>query len=251
MHHWATAIKLFQFDLQHVLAERYRAPDGLSRRLAQPEDVTDDDLRVDDDDFDDWVDRMYGRSMYLFNPVPEQDRLLALLPSVLDQSRGREAFSEADWDWLLRLTQYYWQSPDGRLWHKSPDFDHRLVIGEGADRYKLLKLAHDDSGHHSFWATYAVLSQRFYWPGLQSDILWYVKTCHDCQACSFDHVVAARCSLSSFVEAKMLRKAEMVETVGEFLYQMVVTRWGALREIVTDNGTPWITGLFRPVFILE
>jgi hypothetical protein len=40
----------------------------------------------------------------------------------------------------------------------------------------------------------------------------------------------------------MLTK-ETGRTLGKFIFEEILCRWGALEEIVTDNGTPYVTAL--------
>ena len=109
---------------------------------------------------------------------------------------------------------------------------------------------------------------------MDRQIKWYIQTCHACQVRSFRkyhippviaepaplfrkayvdtmlmpkaggyrYIVQARCSLTSWPEWKALR-AETGKTIGEFLYQEVLCRWGGLAEIVTDNGGPFVSAL--------
>lgn len=62
---WIVSILLFQFELVHVPGKTH-GPDGLSRRQPQPGDTPEVD---DQDEFDDWVDNMYGFT-HTINPVP-------------------------------------------------------------------------------------------------------------------------------------------------------------------------------------
>jgi hypothetical protein len=109
---------------------------------------------------------------------------------------------------------------------------------------------------------------------LEKDVAWYIKTCHQCQTRStekvvipptvsipaplfrkaftdtmhmpashgFSYIVQARCSLSNWPEFRMLRK-ETGRTLGAFLFEEILCRWGGIEEIVTDNGTPFIAAL--------
>ena len=54
--------------------------------------------------------------------------------------------------------------------------------------------------------------------------------------------VHGRCSLSSYPEGRRLRK-ENGAALGKFLYEEVLCRWGAVSEIVTDNGAPFVAAL--------
>jgi hypothetical protein len=58
----------------------------------------------------------------------------------------------------------------------------------------------------------------------------------------FSYVVQARCSLSAWPEWRMLRK-ENGWTLGAFLFEEVLCRWGGVEEIVSDNGTPFVAAL--------
>ncbi|KAI0357930.1 hypothetical protein OH77DRAFT_1380730, partial [Trametes cingulata] len=60
---WIMSILTFHFELVHVPGERH-GPDGLSRRPPQPGDSP-----PEEDDFDDWVDRLHG-FMHQLNPAP-------------------------------------------------------------------------------------------------------------------------------------------------------------------------------------
>ncbi|KAJ3978266.1 hypothetical protein F5890DRAFT_1381397, partial [Lentinula detonsa] len=44
-----------------------------------------------------------------------------------------------------------------------------------------MQAAHDGLGHRGVYATNALLAERFWWPDLERDVNWYVKTCNLCQ----------------------------------------------------------------------
>ena len=105
-------------------------------------------------------------------------------------------------------------------------------------------------------------------------IKWFIKTCHACQIRSFKkyhippiiaepaplfrkaymdtmmmpkaggyrYIVQARCSLTSWPEWRALR-TETGKTIGDFIFQELLCRWGGLAEIVTDNGGPFVSAL--------
>lgn len=110
---------------------------------------------------------------------------------------------------------------------------------------------------------------------MDKDIGWYVNTCHSCQlrqktllkvppvatltpsifqkihtdvmimgTPSNNHkfVVAARDSLSRYLEARPLR-ADNGETLGRFLLEDIICRWGCPKWIVTDNAPQFIAAL--------
>src|SRR5271156_3803248 len=55
-----------------------------------------------------------------------------------------------------------------------------MVIPPGR-RLFLMHTAHNDVGHHGFFATNALLAQRYWWPHMADDITWFIRTCHICQ----------------------------------------------------------------------
>jgi hypothetical protein len=58
----------------------------------------------------------------------------------------------------------------------------------------------------------------------------------------YRYIVQARCSLSSYPEHRKLRK-ENGSTIGTFIFEDILCCWGALEEIVTDNGPAFIEAL--------
>jgi hypothetical protein len=70
----------------------------------------------------------------------------------------------------------------------------------------------------------------------------YIDTMFMPKAGGFGYVVHARCSVSSYPEARILR-SENHETLTDFIFQDILCRWGAIQTIVTDNGKPFIAAL--------
>jgi hypothetical protein len=58
----------------------------------------------------------------------------------------------------------------------------------------------------------------------------------------FRHIVQARCSLTAWPEWRALR-TETGRTIGAFIFEEILCRWGAVEEIVTDNGTAYVAAL--------
>ena len=161
----------------------------------------------------------------------------------------------------------------GRLWRKDSQGQHKAVIAQER-RLFLISSAHNDVGHHGFFATNALLTQRYWWPAMAQDIAWYVLTCHLCQlrktqqvaippvvampaplfakvymdtmhltpSAGYKYIVQGRCSLTHWPEWEMLRK-ETAKSLATFILHNIIYRWGTLLEIVTDNGAPFVKAL--------
>jgi len=108
--------------------------------------------------------------------------------------------------------------------------------------------AHDHAGHRGIYAMWGAVSERFWWPTLESDVKWYKDTCHECQtmstekillpptisvpatlfakchidtmhlltSSSFKYIIQAQCSLTTWPEFQKLKK-ETARTVGSFI----------------------------------
>ena len=112
-----------------------------------------------------------------------------------------------------------------------------------------------------------MISQQFWWPTYYKDIERYVKTCHKCQiratnklhipitisapatlftkvyldimlmpeAQGYCYIIAARDDLSGAVEGRKLKRAT-ARTVSQFIFEELLCHYGAIAEIITDNG---------------
>ena len=65
---------------------------------------------------------------------------------------------------------------------------HQLVVFLPAERLSFILQAHDRLGHKGFYSTRRTLVDRFWWPGIDRDMAWFIKTCHECQIHSTQHV---------------------------------------------------------------
>jgi hypothetical protein len=61
-------------------------------------------------------------------------------------------------------------------------------------------------------------------------------------ASGYRYIVQAHCSLTAWPEWRALR-TETGRTLGAFLFEEVLCRWGAVAEIVTDNGAAFVAAL--------
>jgi hypothetical protein len=70
----------------------------------------------------------------------------------------------------------------------------------------------------------------------------YIDTMHMPPSRAYKYIVQACCSLSYYPEFHMLR-AETARTLGDWIYEDILCRWGSLREIVTDNGLAFLKAI--------
>ena len=70
----------------------------------------------------------------------------------------------------------------------------------------------------------------------------YMDTMHLPRSGGYSYIVQGRCSLTHYPEFRMLRK-ETAQALGDWIFQDIICRWGALVEIVSDNGKPFVAAL--------
>ncbi len=192
---WIQGIKLFDFELVHVPADRHRGPDALSRRP-----LTEEDLRVDHNDS--WLDDIVlsiltpsqNSSFFLgikgplevqpelscFKAQKRQDEMIqavydfhmhAQIPS-FDKIQAQKRF-------LSKCGEFFLKS--SRLHKKNGDKPPLLVITDPEHKYSILLHAHENLGHRGIFAVSEVVRSRFYWPNMRADIHHHIKSCHECQ----------------------------------------------------------------------
>jgi len=193
------------------------------------------------------------------NPVPEDDDY-AIVPRTdlarkanerirlvqewhTTLQRPREV-TEKEYEQFLRYCTEFFISGD-RLWRKDHKGEHKLVVLQKR-RLFIIASAHNDTGHRGFFATNALITLRYWWPFMGTDIAWFIKTCHICQtrrtqnvlippvvatpaplcakiyvdtmhmplSSGFKYIIQGRCSITHWPEFDMLRK-ENARAIGE------------------------------------
>jgi len=311
MNRWIIAILMFHFTLVHVPGTLH-GPDGLSRRPRQPDDdeVIDDSDEFEDwidrvHSFVHIVNKQAPRhnspkfvSTFVqrqdlsgeeeddrqssfedsYEAIPrsdaakaEDERILKVKKWLVDLQRPNK-LTDAEFSSFIRYCVEFFVDSN-RLWRKDPQGAHKIVAPP-SKRMSILRNAHDAVGHKGFYATRAHILERFWWPSMQPDVQWFIRTCHLCQLRSlrkilippvvatpaplftkiyvdtmhmppsqgFKYIVQGRCSLCTWPEFRMLRK-ESAKALADWIFEDILCRWGSLREIVTDNGPAFVKAL--------
>ena len=149
---------------------------------------------------------------------------------------------------------------------KGPNFSVKAIFSL-SKRLDILREAHENLGHRGEYAVMQTLQKRFYWPTMWKDAQHHVKSCHECQLRStkkvevpltvsvpstlftkvyvdimymekgmgFQYIVAARDDLSRASEGRALRNIK-AKTLAAFFWEEIICRYGAIGQVVTDNG---------------
>jgi hypothetical protein len=183
-----------------------------------------------------------------------------------------DKLSDAQYETFLRYcTEFFLVS--GKLWRKDRKGEHKLVVAQDR-RVFIMASAHDDAGHHGYFATHSHIALRYWWPFMGNDLAWFIRTCHLCQIRKtqnvlippvvatpaplfakiyvdtmhlpksgiYKFIVQGRCSIAHWAEFDMLRQ-ETARAIGEWLLKCFIYRWGTLLEIVSDNGAPFVKAI--------
>jgi hypothetical protein len=183
----------------------------------------------------------------------QEDARLDLVIRFHDNLSRPQHMNDADFARLVRYAMCFFMC-EAKLWRRNSQGAHKLVI-PAERRLTILEECHDDVGHKGFFATRALVTERFWWPHLHEDLQWFVQTCHYCQqrqlrqikippvvatlaplfakaymdtmhmptSSGFRYIVQACCSLTHYPEFKALRR-ETVKTLGDWIYEDLLCR---------------------------
>ena len=183
-----------------------------------------------------------------------------------------EGLSDQDYAALIHFASRFFLD-DFILWKRDLQGAHKRILYRHC-RIEAIQAAHNNAGHRGFYATRAIINERYWWPFMANDITWYVKTCHICQtrqtrqisippvvatpvplfakmymdtmhlprSGSYSYIVQGRCSLTGYPEFQMLRK-ETAQALSDWIFQDILCHWGMLTEIVSDNRKPFVAVL--------
>ena len=130
-------------------------------------------LETDREEYDD--NRRSESAKRLENRLIKVQELLAI------RGIGRLKTLSAEQASLVHTSSHYWlDKEDGRLYKKNTENNGLQLVVVEENRMRLLKSYHNDMGHKGAYATGKLLQQRFWWPVIEEDVIWYVRTCHLC-----------------------------------------------------------------------
>lgn len=204
----------------------------------------------------------------------KRDAELPKIRDFLDKGERDADLTREQLNGLVRKAAGYFVL-DGILYKRNNDGRHKVVILDNDRRLKVMAEAHDELGHKGYFPVRTRVRDRFFWHDMDTDIRWYLRTCHQCQirrvgqsripqAVPFvpglffkihldvvymsvesegkKYLVHARCAMAYFPEWRALAKINGT-TIGRFIFEELICRYGALFEIVTDNGPEVREGL--------
>ena len=166
--------------------------------------------------------------------------------------RPKDITDEEYKTFMRYCTEFFLAGEDDQLWRKDSRGAHKIIIPQER-RLFLISSAHNDVGHHGFYATNTLLAERYWWPAMGQDVAWFVKTCHLRQlrktqqvsipptvatpaplfakvymdtlhltpSAGYKYIVQARCSLTHWLEWEMLRQ-ETAKSLARFILNNII-----------------------------
>jgi hypothetical protein len=201
-----------------------------------------------------------------------RDQKLSIIRQFLETMERPPQFDDEQYRNFLRTASSYYLF-NARLFRKNPGGNPQLVPPP-EDRFKIISYAHDSLGHKGIFATTRNILVRFWWPHLNDDVRWFVRTCHECQlrqtkyfhippivpdvpslfrkahidtflmprVGSYRYVLHARCAMTSYPEGRATT-SDSANVIADFIFRDILCRWGALAELVTDNAPQYVAAL--------
>jgi hypothetical protein len=110
----------------------------------------------------------------------QADKKLAMIHDWLTFLERPNGLSDQDYAAVIRQAAWFFLD-EHILWKRDPQGAHKWVLYRH-HCIEAIQAGHDDVGHQGFYATRAIIVERYWWPFMGHDITWYVKTCHICQS---------------------------------------------------------------------
>lgn len=278
---WIEAILMFDFELIHIPGERHKGPDALSRRgftRKEKEEEVVPEIWLDDLALMAEARRQpSGDSRQVFmssrnGSDEELDQILRYLVTrelpEMDSGRQSKRF-------MQNAARFFIE--EGNMYRTRSGHPPQKVVFPPSHRRNILENLHEGIGHRGEWAVWEALRLRFYWPRMRKDMEEHIQSCHTCQlrntkkmhipvgvslpgrlfqkvyldvmkmpeAQGKNWIVACRDDLSGTTEGRAIA-SDNAKTLAKFFKEQIIYRYGAVGEIVTDNG-PSLKGEFAQI----
>ena len=284
MNRWIQGINMFDFKLIHVPAQRHKGPDALSRREVTEEEAEEEQEGDDWLDDIALIIRVMDKSkleqrIHVLateqREAQKQEDWLHTIQGYLRTGKVPKHIPKAGHKRLQEQAQQYILRPNG-LFKVQEGSQPRKVILDEATRTTLMIGAHEQQGHRGVFAVTEALRSRFVWPYFVESIKCHIASCHECQirnvrkvdvpltisappatlftkihldvmnmpmANNYHYIIAARDDLTQAAEGRAL-KTITADKIANFLWEEIICRYGAVAQIVTDNGSE-VKGAFE------
>ncbi len=185
---WFVWIRLFDFEVRHVLDIKHTAANDLFKKSLSFNDLK---KIVEEKNIDDWMNIQLDCVRVFFVSIAEEEFFSILIFEYFEKSQKivvylftLRKFSEMS---LKKFNKFKKKILKFKLQRKqffrrnSKNVFMRRVIDDFEERQRILKQFHDESDHRDKKNTYKRIIDRYWWDDLYDDAQKYVKICSQCQ----------------------------------------------------------------------
>ena len=272
---WALLLQEFDFTVEHISGQHHVVPDALSRSVPDP--------AVGLTAASPTTDVTAAPAAMSTTTAPSVTALAA--PSRTEVEDWRVELRADDELQRLQQQQpsAFKTNQRGMLCHVHPKWGERLVVPE-SQRIGIITSLHDDqlAGHCGSRRTLHRIQERYFWPGMVRDVKQHVKACLACcrtkdtpvttaplmpvdtstlepwQKVALDivgpisptsesgarFIIVCQDYFTKWPELVAVSSTDAA-TVQRWLMDEVFCRYGFPTEIVTDQGTQWMSASFK------
>lgn len=249
---WALELLEYDYEIVHRKGALHHVPDALSRMYESTEMIS----------------------------ATQEGEILN--PWYVERYKKVQDFPERYPNWKIENDQLYFHRPDPILDQIVDDLDEWKIVVPESLRRRVISEGHDSasSGHAGIDKTYARIAKDYYWVGIYSDVVKYVRECQTCQASKasqigrsglmgeknvetpwkivsadcmgpyprtrsgFTHILVLRDMFTRWVEYVPLRAASG-KNVRSAFESRIIFRYGVPSIWLTDNGPEFKNRVIR------
>ncbi len=185
---WLVWIRLFDFEVRHVLDIKHTTADDLFKKFSSFNDLK---KVAEKKDIDDWVNTQLD-CVRVFSVSIAEEKLSSILTSeYFEKSQKIVVYLFTLWKFFeMSLKEFnkfkkkalrFKFQKDQFFRQNSKNVFMKRVINDVEERQRILKQFHDENDHRDKENIYRRIIDRYWWDNLYDDFQKYVRTCSQCQ----------------------------------------------------------------------
>ncbi len=185
---WLVWIRLFDFEVRHVLDIKHIAADDLFRKSSSSNDLK---KVAEKKNIDDWVNIQLDCVRVFSVSIAKEEQSFILTSEYFEKSqkivvylftlRKSSEMSLKEFNKFKKKVFRFKLQRNQLFRRNSKNVFMKRVIDNFEKRQRILKHLHDESDHRDKKNTYKRIIDRYWWNDLYDDVQRYVKTCSQCQ----------------------------------------------------------------------
>jgi hypothetical protein len=185
---WLVWIRLFDFEVRHVLDIKHTAANELFRKSSSSNDLK---KVAEKKNIDDWVNTQLDCVRVFFVSIAEKEFSSILVSEYFEKSqkivvylftlRKLSEMSLKEFNKFKKKVFRFKLQKNQFFRRNSKNVFMRRMIDDFEKRQRILKQLHDESDHRDKKNIYKRTTDRYWWNDLYDDAQKYVKICSQCQ----------------------------------------------------------------------